>query len=87
MSYNKLRVGIIGYGVVGQRRRFFIDKNPYMKTVAVCDVRFKKDGSMIDGADFNYTYDTLEDRSHKEPFSGKTNDGVKYYNNYTDGSI
>ncbi len=36
----KLRVGIAGYGVVGKRRRHFIDLNPYMKTVAVCDRRF-----------------------------------------------
>ena len=56
MSNNKLRVGIVGYGVVGQRRRLFIDKNSNLETVAVCDVRFKKDGSMIDGKNYNYTY-------------------------------
>lgn len=33
----KLKVGIAGYGVVGEKRRIFIDKNPYMETVAVCD--------------------------------------------------
>jgi predicted dehydrogenase len=32
-----LRVGIAGYGVVGKRRRHYIDLNPYLKTVAVCD--------------------------------------------------
>jgi predicted dehydrogenase len=31
------RVGIAGYGVVGKRRKYFIDKNPTFKTVAVCD--------------------------------------------------
>jgi len=83
MKDNKLKVGIIGYGVVGQRRRLFIDKNPYMKTVAICDVRFKKDCSMIDGSDFNYTYDLLETQSHKIPLNGKTDDGVLFFNNYT----
>lgn len=34
---NKLRVGIAGYGVVGKRRRHFIDLNPYLETVAICD--------------------------------------------------
>lgn len=34
-----LRVGIAGYGVVGQRRRQFIDKRDDMKVVAVCDQR------------------------------------------------
>ncbi|SVC71450.1 uncharacterized protein METZ01_LOCUS324304, partial [marine metagenome] len=84
MSNNKLRVGIVGYGVVGQRRRLFIDKNSNLETVAVCDVRFKKDGSMVDGADFNYTYDLLEDRSQKKPLTGNINDEIQYFNNYND---
>tara|TARA_B100000787_G_scaffold169862_1_gene162606 strand:- start:1195 stop:2217 length:1023 start_codon:yes stop_codon:yes gene_type:complete len=45
----KLRVGIAGYGVVGKRRREFIDKNKSMKTVAVSDIIFKKDGEFSDG--------------------------------------
>ena len=84
MKNNKLRVGIVGYGVVGQRRRLFIDNNPYMKTAAVCDVRFKNDGSMVNGADFNYKYDLLEERSDEKPLSGNTNDGIHFFNNYTD---
>lgn len=84
MKKEKLKVGIVGYGVVGQRRRLFIDKNPNLETAAVCDVRFKKGGSMIDGADFNYTYDLLEDRSHEEPLSGTTDDGIQFFNNYND---
>lgn len=36
----KLRVGIAGYGVVGKKRRHFIDLNPNLKTVAVCDRTF-----------------------------------------------
>jgi predicted dehydrogenase len=35
------RVGIAGYGIVGQRRRYFIDRNPAFKTLAVCDQRFR----------------------------------------------
>jgi len=31
------RVGIAGFGVVGKRRRQFIDSHPHFKTVAVCD--------------------------------------------------
>ena len=84
MSPKIYKVGIVGYGIVGQRSRLFIDKNPYMKTVAVCDVRFKKDGFMIDGADFNYTYDLLEDQSDRKPLTGKTNDGIQFFNNYND---
>ena len=84
MSNNKLRVGIVGYGIVGHRRRLFIDKNPYLKTTAVCDVRFKNDGSMIDGHDINYTYELLEERSLEKPLSGMFDDGIQYYNNYLD---
>lgn len=39
----KLRVGIAGYGVVGKRRRDFIDRHPDLETVAVCDQRFATD--------------------------------------------
>lgn len=39
----KLRVGIAGYGVVGKRRRDFIDRHPDLETVAVCDQRFAAD--------------------------------------------
>ena len=35
-----LRIGISGYGVVGRRRRDFIDLHPVLKTVAVCDRTF-----------------------------------------------
>ena len=35
MSNNKLRVGIVGYGIVGHRRRLFIDKNPYKQLLYV----------------------------------------------------
>tara|TARA_R110000782_G_scaffold243386_5_gene330000 strand:+ start:6123 stop:7181 length:1059 start_codon:yes stop_codon:yes gene_type:complete len=35
-----IRVAIAGYGVVGKRRREFIDAHPMLKTVAVCDKTF-----------------------------------------------
>jgi predicted dehydrogenase len=39
---------------------------------------------MMDGADFNYTYDLLEDQSQKKPLTGRTDDGVQFFNNYID---
>ena len=39
----KLNVAIIGYGVVGRRRREFIAKNKNYKIVAISDIQFKKD--------------------------------------------
>lgn len=38
----KLKVGIAGYGIVGIRRRKYIDLHPSLKTVAVCDIKFKE---------------------------------------------
>jgi len=38
----KLKVGIAGYGVVGKKRRQFIDQHPNLQTVAICDTRFKQ---------------------------------------------
>jgi len=49
MKNKILNVGIAGYGVVGKKRREFIDKNPYLKTIAVCDRNFKKSGVLPDG--------------------------------------
>ena len=44
-----LNVGIAGYGVVGKKRREFIDKNPYLKTIAACDKKFTKSQVLPDG--------------------------------------
>ena len=38
----KFKVGIAGYGIVGKRRRHFIDKNPLFETTALSDKIFKK---------------------------------------------
>ncbi|KHE94096.1 MAG: Gfo/Idh/MocA family oxidoreductase [Candidatus Scalindua rubra] len=46
---DKLRVGIAGYGVVGERRRVFIDRHPKLETIAVCDQKFSNSGIMHDG--------------------------------------
>ena len=37
---NKLKVGIAGYGVVGQKRRIFIDKNQSLELIAVSVIKF-----------------------------------------------
>jgi len=52
----QLKVGIAGYGVVGKRRRQFIDRHPNLKTVAVCDQTFSKSGVMEDGARYYLDY-------------------------------
>src|SRR3954468_3580309 len=49
---DKLRVGIAGYGVVGKRRRTYLDAHPAFKTVAVSDVAFKHDGRLEDGTPY-----------------------------------
>lgn len=49
MEDKRLRVGIAGYGVVGKRRRNFIDQHPSLRTVAVCDQNYPKPGALPDG--------------------------------------
>ena len=56
---SRLRVGIAGYGIVGKKRRFFIDRHPYLKTVAVCDQIFEDDGEIVDGVKCFKTYQSL----------------------------
>lgn len=54
-----LKVGIAGYGVVGKRRRSFIDLHPDFETVAVCDKSFKSSGNTDEGVKCFQTYDEL----------------------------
>jgi len=44
-----LRVGIAGYGVVGKRRRQFVDLHPELEMVAACDRRFQEEREDEDG--------------------------------------
>jgi len=55
----KLRVGIAGYGIVGRRRRLFIDRHPLMRTVAVCDTKFSTSGACEDGLRYHPDYRKL----------------------------
>jgi len=55
----KLKVGIAGYGVVGKRRRQFVDLNASMITVAVSDSNFEQEGTAPDGVKFYPTYQGL----------------------------
>lgn len=49
MKTGKLKVGIAGYGIVGKRRRQFIDLHPGLKTIAVCDQNYEVPETMSDG--------------------------------------
>lgn len=59
MSMHALSVGIAGYGVVGKRRRHFIDRHPRLRTVAVCDRTFPADGVLPDGVRHYRDYRSL----------------------------
>lgn len=59
MSQPPLRVGIAGYGVVGQLRRRYIDAHPRMRTVAVCDRSFADAGVFPDGVAYMPDYERL----------------------------
>ncbi|MDB2676323.1 Gfo/Idh/MocA family oxidoreductase [Amylibacter sp.] len=45
----KIRVGIAGFGIVGQRRKVCIDRHPDMTVIAVCDQNFIRKGALDDG--------------------------------------
>jgi len=59
MALQKLRIGIAGSGVVGKRRRQFIDLNPHMVTVAVSDITFGQEGTAPNGVKYYTTYHGL----------------------------
>jgi Predicted dehydrogenases and related proteins len=70
----QLRVGIAGYGVVGKRRRQFIDARDDMTTVAVCDRSFSEDGALPDGIPAYTCYRRLLDEQLDVLFVCLTND-------------
>lgn len=69
-----LKVGIAGYGVVGKRRRRFIDDHPVFKTVAVCDRSFAGDGAFEDGVRHYTTFPRLLEEDLDVLFVSLTND-------------
>ena len=57
-----LKVGIAGYGTVGKIRHKFIDQNPHMKTVAICDETFKENDHDYKGLRCFSNYKDLLDK-------------------------
>ena len=55
----QLRVGIAGYGIVGQRRRGCVDRHPKMQIVGVCDRTFTGNGTFDDGVNYFSNYADL----------------------------
>lgn len=53
------KVGIAGYGVVGKRRRHFIDSRKEFETVAICDVKFGSEITEHDGLTAYQNYKQL----------------------------
>jgi predicted dehydrogenase len=70
----KLRVGIAGYGIVGKRRRHFIDLHPKFEVVAVCDRYFKSNGTLDDGLPCYKNYQDLFKHNLDVLFVCLTND-------------
>ena len=59
MSIQKLKVGIAGYGIVGKRRRHYIDLHEMLTTVAVCDQKFNAIESTEDGVRAYKNYEDM----------------------------
>lgn len=71
---NPIRIAIAGYGVVGKRRRHFIDAHPNLKTVCVCDKTFDDSGTLDDGILYFQTPAQLLDQEFDALFVCMTND-------------
>lgn len=72
----KLKVGIAGYGVVGKRRHDFINLNPNLEVVGVCDKSYgDKNGTLDNGVRFyNNYHDLLKNEDLHILFVCLTND-------------
>src|ERR1700724_3823248 len=74
MNAQVMKVGIAGYGVVGKRRREFIDRHPALRTVAGCDRTFAGSGNLSDGVPYFATYRELLEQDLDILFICMTND-------------
>jgi predicted dehydrogenase len=59
MQKNKLRVSIAGYGTVGKKRRAFIEVNPDLELVALCDKSFSSNPPPADNLLYFENYEDL----------------------------
>lgn len=55
----EIKVGIAGYGLVGHRRRKYIDTNPSLKLTAICDKKFDSSDSDKNGVTLHNNYKEL----------------------------
>ena len=76
----KLKVGIAGYGIVGEKRRIYIDQNEAMEVVALCDIRFQDDFKLIENADLKYNYHKIEKEMKNYLISKRA--GINYYRDF-----
>lgn len=74
MTDQPLRIGIAGFGVVGQRRQQFIQQRSDMITVAVCDRVRPGEKSLDGGVRFHNDYKALLDENLDALFVCLTND-------------
>ena len=51
-----MKVGIAGYGIVGKRRRTFIDQHESLELAAVADITFDESGKLPDGTRYYKSY-------------------------------
>ena len=69
-----LKVGIAGYGIVGKRRRHYIDLHPSLKTVAVSDQAFEGRGVLDDGVTYCSDFRDLNNKALDVIFVCLSND-------------
>ena len=67
----KFKVGIIGFGIVGKRRKYYIDRHENLEVKAVCDVRFIEKNFKKGKGRIYSNYDQIEKLSKKNNEFGK----------------
>ncbi|MEX0651995.1 MAG: Gfo/Idh/MocA family oxidoreductase [Candidatus Paceibacterota bacterium] len=55
----KKRVGIVGYGVIGKRRRQYIDAHPFLETVAISDTNLESGQNEVGGVSAYHNHTDL----------------------------
>jgi len=70
----KLKIGIAGFGVVGQRRKEYIDAHPDLSCVAVCDINYSENLHKEKSINYHSVYKKLLEEDIDAIFVCMSND-------------
>lgn len=78
---DRLKVGIAGFGVVGQKRKEIAERHPSLRVAAICDTRFNSDLKLL-GHNESVPEGAYFDRGGTK-YGLKNNEGIEFFRDFS----